>query len=235
MLEYERAIVGAGIGRHPDDWDQGYSADRLLESILDEAAASGTPVRDWYTPDVLRLDRNYYVHKYGFAIPDERAIAALAKYQPVLEVGAGTGYWAYEMRKAGVDVIATDSHPVTTDYLSWLRTGTPPEDPHPSREHEFTYSWGLVEECDAAAAVQKYPDRTLFCCWPSLNGTWLAEALRLYQGRHFVYVGEGDGGCCAEDGLFELLGRDWSEVGRVDIPTWYYIRDYLAVYERKNG
>ena len=36
---------------------------------------------------------------------------ALAGVGPLLEVGAGTGYWASLLRQAGVSVTAVDSHP----------------------------------------------------------------------------------------------------------------------------
>ncbi len=39
------------------------------------------------------------------------ALKALAGVGPLLEVGAGTGYWAFLLRQAGVAVTAVDSHP----------------------------------------------------------------------------------------------------------------------------
>jgi hypothetical protein len=35
-------------------------------------------------------------------------VQVLAPYAPIVEVGAGSGYWAYELRQAGVEVVATD-------------------------------------------------------------------------------------------------------------------------------
>jgi hypothetical protein len=37
--------------------------------------------------------------KYAWAIPDERAIRAMYQYGPIVEIGAGKGYWGYLLRK----------------------------------------------------------------------------------------------------------------------------------------
>ena len=52
--------------------------------------------------------RELYLQQYGFAILDEATVQVLAPYAPIVEVGAGSGYWAYELRQAGVEVVATD-------------------------------------------------------------------------------------------------------------------------------
>ena len=43
------------------------------------------------------------------------ALKALAGAGPLIEVGAGTGYWAMQLRWAGVQVTAVDSHPPGPD------------------------------------------------------------------------------------------------------------------------
>lgn len=57
--------------------------------------------------------RAWSCHLYAFAAPNERALAALAALGPVLEVGAGVGYWAHLLRERGVSVVATDQLPTT--------------------------------------------------------------------------------------------------------------------------
>lgn len=55
-------------------------------------------------------------YKYAFAVPNERALQVIAYYSPVVEVGAGTGYWAGLLRKRGVEVIAVDIAPPATSH-----------------------------------------------------------------------------------------------------------------------
>jgi hypothetical protein len=64
---------------------------------------------------------------YSWAVPTDEAIAAIANASPfgVVEVGAGTGYWAMLLRHRGVDVLAYDRTPVAGQL--WDRW--PPEPP----------------------------------------------------------------------------------------------------------
>jgi hypothetical protein len=57
--------------------------------------------------------REWPCHLYAFAAPNSRALKALAEVSPIIEVGAGVGYWALLLRQAGVAVVATDALPTT--------------------------------------------------------------------------------------------------------------------------
>ncbi|KAG7385694.1 hypothetical protein PHYPSEUDO_001148 [Phytophthora pseudosyringae] len=48
--------------------------------------------------------------KYSWAIPDERALQILKHYGPIVEMGAGSGYWARLLQLRGVDLVAYDLH-----------------------------------------------------------------------------------------------------------------------------
>ena len=57
--------------------------------------------------------RAWSCHLYAFAAPNEAAMAALADLAPILEVGAGVGYWAHLLRERDVTVVATDELPTS--------------------------------------------------------------------------------------------------------------------------
>ena len=59
------------------------------------------------TATVVRSDAPL-AHSIAFAVPNQQALDVLAKHAPLLELGAGTGYWASLLRGAGVDVLAYD-------------------------------------------------------------------------------------------------------------------------------
>jgi hypothetical protein len=59
------------------------------------------------------IAREWACHLYAFAAPNNHALKALAAVAPIIEVGAGVGYWALLLRQAGVDVVATDELPTT--------------------------------------------------------------------------------------------------------------------------
>src|SRR5579885_3340312 len=53
--------------------------------------------------------RDYACERWAWAVPDEKAIKTLVEHSPVVEIGAGTGYWARLATEAGGDVVAYDS------------------------------------------------------------------------------------------------------------------------------
>lgn len=164
---------------------------------------------------VATLERRpQLVQRYAWAIPNWEAIETVVDYEPLLEVGAGNGYWAALVYEAGGDIVATDS-------LQDL-PGEPP-------------AWTDVEPLDARAAIDRYgSSRSLFICWPNEDG-WAANALKAYGeagGRTLVYVGEGRGGCTGDERFHRTLYRDWRLVETVAIPRYLGLRDRLEVWQR---
>lgn len=170
-----------------------------------------------YSPG-LSIGRTALTTTYAWSIPSPGDIAWIAELldgRGVVEVGAGSGYWAWQLGQAGVDVAAYEPSDVTDNTFVSL-----------------TRPYVLLLQDDASAAG-KHPDRALFVSWPTYQGAWAEHALGAYQGDLFIYVGEGEGGCCADDGFFELLNKEWTEVG--DSPhhrTWWGINCRLTAYRR---
>ena len=52
--------------------------------------------------------------KYAWAIPNERALRVLKHFGPIIEIGAGSGYWQLMMSKSGIDCAAYDMFPPRT-------------------------------------------------------------------------------------------------------------------------
>jgi hypothetical protein len=90
-----------------------------------------------------------------------------------------------------------------------------------------------VRRADHAAAGL-HPGSALLLCWPSYSKPWAEQALAAYRGDLLIYIGEGEGGCCADDGLFDRLDREWSEVeSSPHHLTWWGIHDQMIVYRRR--
>ncbi|DAZ92387.1 TPA: hypothetical protein N0F65_003770 [Lagenidium giganteum] len=53
--------------------------------------------------------------KYSWAIPDERALQIIKHYGPIVEMGAGTGYWGCLLKVRGVDIVCYDLHVADDD------------------------------------------------------------------------------------------------------------------------
>lgn len=136
----------------------------------------------------------------------------------VIEIGAGGGYWAWQLRQAGIRVRAYDAAPV----------GARPINPYAS------VRWTDVELGDADDA-SRFPDHALFICWPcpeSHGGIWAYDALAQYEGDMFIYAAAEDQ--CATPEFYALLERDW-RLARVapEHVSWWLVNDVLAVYRRK--
>lgn len=71
---------------------------RILDPELDEEARG----------DLFELQDEEAQEKYAWAIPDERALDICAAFAPLIEIGAGAGYWARLLRDRGVDVTPYD-------------------------------------------------------------------------------------------------------------------------------
>lgn len=166
-----------------------------------------------------RASRTTLTRAYAWAVPNAEALDVLAEHAPILEVGAGTGYWAALMRARGVDVIATDKvGPGKSNH--WH--------PEPVR-------WASVRRMSGVKAVRAYRDRTLFLCWPPYDEDSSSyDVLRAFTGDRLIYVGEANGGCTGSRRFGRLLDAHWSCVQTVGIPQWYGLHDYLMLYHRRD-
>jgi hypothetical protein len=160
--------------------------------------------------------RVWCVRRYAFAIPTEAALAVLARFAPIIELGAGTGYWAYLLRRRGVDCLAFDAAP-------------PDQSPNPHRFNAFT--WTAVER-GSTEVLRDHADRALLLCWPPYRDPFAAHALSAYAGTTLLYIGEAAGGHAADDTFFTRLERDWLPLQEVPLPNWPATADRLVVYQR---
>lgn len=163
-------------------------------------------------------DRDKLVAKYSFAIPNDEALETLADLAPIVEYGAGTGYWAYRLRAMGVEIIPFD---VTAGNIS-------------ENYYGFDKEWTEIKKPESPS---KYTDHTLFLCWPCMRSDWAYRTLKEYYhagGKRVVYVGEEIEGCTGTKEFHQYLGRNFDVVKHVSIPRWDYIYDSMWVYERKS-
>jgi hypothetical protein len=113
--------------------------------------------------------------RYAYVFPDDRSLAILAALGPIVEMGAGTGYWAYRLRAGGVDVLAFDH--------------APPDGERENRYHPPTATWTDVVAADQSI-LTAHSDRALFLCWPPLFSS-LGDCLTSYTGNTVALIGDG--------------------------------------------
>lgn len=187
--------------------------------------------------------RQEAIRRFAFAVPDDDALAAIERSAPtgVVELGAGTGYWALQLAERGVDVVAFDRAPAPSPANRWFAGSRP---------------WYPVQAGDAHV-VARFAERCLLLVWPTRNETWAAAAIQRFHnagGDTVVYVGERPGGHTGDDLLHRLIGELdhcyhctyglldqacvcgattlFEAVGHVVIPTWHGFDDRLLILRR---
>ena len=113
--------------------------------------------------------------RYAYVFPSDSSLATLAKLGPLVEIGAGTGYWAHRLRAIGVDIVAFDQ--------------APPDQERTNRYHSPTQTWTPVEQGDQTV-LSRHADRSLFLCWPPLFSS-LGDCLTYYDGDTVACIGDG--------------------------------------------
>lgn len=158
--------------------------------------------------------RNELVKQYAWAIPNDEAIAAIAKHSPIVEVGAGTGYWAMLIAEVGGKVDAYDKAPPTL------------------KENPYKHStlWFPVLPVEWLR-WEHTRNKTLFLCWPPYGDSMAFDCLKVYRGKTVIYIGENDG-CTGDDNFHTELDANWKLVEEVRIPQWDAIHDYVMIYVR---
>jgi hypothetical protein len=142
----------------------GGEADDRFESCLDELNRGGSA-------EITALALS---QRYSYVYPEARVLDVLSHLGPLVEIGAGTGYWAGKLRAKGVDIVAFDQ--------------APPDMEKYNRYHGWTLTWSHVLPGDHTV-LPGYPDRALFLCWPPLFSD-LGNCLPFYQGETVAYIGD---------------------------------------------
>jgi len=151
--------------------------------------------------------------KYAWAIPNDKAIDILSNAGPIVEIGAGGGYWAALVEQNGGDIVAYDIY-------------TPGKDNEYAKELWFDVLKGGPEKAG------EHPNLALFLCWPPFEDPMAENAIRNYKGDTVIFVGESKGGCTGTDMFFDVLEENFSMTERVNIPNWPGVWDYLSVWKK---
>jgi hypothetical protein len=137
--------------------------------------------------DVLSM----LAQRYAYVFPSDSTLAMLAGLGPLVEIGAGTGYWAQRLRSLGVDIVAFDQ--------------APPGGERTNRYHSHATPWSHVEQGDQTV-LSGYADRGLFLSWPPLFSS-LGNCLTYYCGDTVAYIGDGGYRTASLDHLHEAFTK----------------------------
>jgi hypothetical protein len=205
-----------------------------LKELLGECKRCGPPNKHhgaFIQKCIQRVRRFDCIARLGFHIPIRKTVAAMAKfacqggYAVLLSVGSGVGtvekliqLYATQ-NKLPLTVIATDP---------WLT-------------HETSNANALIEThaVDGVSAVKKYLPKCLLVSWPVYDSPIASNVLKEFMktdGEYVIYIGEGRGGCTADDEFHDLLDEHWDlRDTLLDARCWWGIYDAPHLYSRNTS
>jgi hypothetical protein len=184
---------------------------------------------------------------YSYAVPDDRVLGALAYHgcagEGVLEIGAGTGLWASELRSNGVPTLAYDLAP-------WTLKASNAHNGYHSVNGQQAPAFTRVAQVDnlEAAVRDAGASAVLFLCWPppeekNAEATpedviYMAQrVLMSFGGRTVAYIGEmeSDSSRTAGPRFHGALRSDWTCVDNIPL-QWRFpgCRDALSIWTRNS-
>lgn len=106
--------------------------------------------------------------KFAWAIPDSRALKILSHFSPLVEIGAGKGYWARLLQDRGVDILPYDKLTYNSDH-----------------------QWTKVKNGGPEVLVKSsIAERNLLLCYPDEQESIASICLENFQGEYIIHVGE---------------------------------------------
>jgi hypothetical protein len=201
--------------------DRGFSVEdddvaRAITTLCErrpELADLLAPVNHGKHIGVFRV-RDHCRKALAYAVPSRGALRAIVEAGPrIVEVGAGTGYWAALLAEAGAKVRALDNG-------SWKLARA--------------RSWFAVEHGTPRDLAAIDAD-LLLLCWPPYDDSMASRALTAFRGPRVAYIGEGEGGCTANQRFHDLLADRWRMVRDLSLPQWPGLHDRLTIYERQEA
>jgi len=197
-----------------------------------------TFIRSWTPPDdlrsciVLNQERNEQVLFFGWSSKLSRQhvdfIQTHCKNASAgfIELGAGSGWLAYLLRDRGCKIEAYDSKKGSTFVQYWTRlpwfdlvqSGSIDRLSLSNQQKQQQQQQQQQQNIQGSEHEQKNVDlRTLLLCWPELDSSFAADALKAFRGSRLVYIGEGRGGATARKDFFDLLAKEWTVAAQMGL------------------
>lgn len=167
--------------------------------------------------------RQKHIPIRGFVILTKETLVALTDIltgHNALDLGAGTGYMVYHLRKNNINIDGVVDKKGRYGFKRNFMTKR------------------LIVGDYTTMAIDKYG--AFILSWPDYSsGAGTKFLQRMKSGDKLVYQGEGSGGCCADDEFFEILDNDFIELEEETSALNKHhvqfegIHDYWSVYIKR--
>lgn len=164
--------------------------------------------------------RTPFALNYSWAIPSLEALEKISEFvgsNHVTEVGAGLGLWARLLSDMGVQITAFD---IRSKQENWV-----------SSQREPWLCPVMCRDQDDLISKARNVD-VLMLVWPCYDEPWAHDYLSAFNPKKVIYIGEGFGGCTADDQFHRVLFENY-EYTEVRIPQWDRIHDSVHLCTRK--
>lgn len=164
---------------------------------------------------------------FAHAIPNEDSIDVIRKHTPIVEMFAGSGYWASVLISEGCDIEAFDDFSFFREKVRYS-----------NKEYcrcPNSFFWTKIEEgTPSVLSNKKYDKYTLMLCWPPDDGDGkdAADCLKYYGGKTLIYIGQEEGGCTAGKKFFEMIDKEWDLDEELALPSWPKYESSLFLYNK---
>ncbi|GMH77088.1 hypothetical protein TrST_g4095 [Triparma strigata] len=210
-----------------------------LESIFAPTTDADTRAEQWTKMCDMGEE---LVNKYAWAVPSQEAMDICKKLEPIVEVGAGQGYWGEVLSKSGVAIKSFDKSP--SGGLI-----------HSSKSAKSAFS--VLEGDPAVLSDPAHASSTLLLCFPdedssdpsdasgdgSSDGSSLGlSCLSNFTGTHIIHVGElypsalplsqAPFGRTSTPEFQVALSTDFHCLKCIPLPRWPHESTTLSVWKR---
>lgn len=222
-LEQQIEAWGEHYRSYRRTWPTAKGAQEALDATMREIPAEGAARGARKALDaihnmnhLMRVEREALIREFGFALPNAEAIELLRRYAPLIKIGADSGAWARLLRDRGIEIVVTD--PRIGECQLWAE--------------DRIYCHGIIE-LQGKTAVRRWPDRNVFCSWPSLRETWLRQAARAMRpGRVLLAVVSDQG---ADERTWNYIEANFGEVAELELIGYHWDHDRLVAWKKRGG
>ena len=241
METFESVVLALKKELGPASWDNLFcpkAGPRDLQAFWQEVTEKGEELKT----------------RYSWAVPSERALNICSQFGPLIEIGAGKGYWAYELRSRGIDIVCADKYTAGDDE-NWVDDviSAGPEllgDATPAANGKTKTKGktkGKTKTKGKGADLGGLANgRNLFLCYPDEMEVVSTECFERFTGQYIVHVGElfitgtkAGGGTApwgrTTDSEFQvLLSEQFHCVIVAKLPGFPHTNDHISVWKRSS-
>eukprot|EP00873_Tetraselmis_striata_P037874 jgi/Tetstr1/458138/TSEL_044630.t1 len=222
----------------------------LTEHLASVARWGGRLAAQWALTGALRLadlaaarrEWAALAEAHALNLPTSAALGLMARHGPLLEVGAGSGYWASLLAKMRVDIVAVSS---PTWEGRWNGQGGR-EEGEPLAAAGGTAPAFAGVAAGGPETVAAHPARTLVLMWPDYGGAggYGLAAVEAYTGEALLLVGEWADcrppggpphGAAFSPELQALVEERFERADTLPLPNWPGRAGRLMLFKRRSG